>query len=163
MVTETGDAAREPHSLPADLGETALFCGYDPLWVNLPIRLKGWINTDYGGITLFGPCPRCTHGDGINLFIPTTWATASAAAAPGLAVVRAAFVHPTAIGAEVEVEWQPPGTTAATGPDAQQQEIVEVIVCRCGKDFKHKPPSGKAGCGYWTCLRLWKETIPDGH
>jgi len=167
MVTGTDDDALEPGSPAAGTADMAAFCGYDPLWEELPVQLKGRFNKEYGGITLFGPCPRCKHEDGINVFIPTTWATASASTAAGSPMVSVtAFVHPLAIEAEADirwdrVQWQPPDTTAA-GPEAQLREIVEVIACRCGVDLKHKPPSGKAGCGYWTYLRLQKGTIPHG-
>lgn len=167
MATETDDAALEPGPPASGTAEEAAFCGYDPLWVELPVLLKGRFNKEYGGIALFGPCPRCKHDDGINVFIPTTWATASASAAAGSPILSVtAFARPSAVEAEIDVQWdrvqwQPPDTTA-TGPEAQLREIVEVIACRCGVDFKHKPPSGKAGCGYWTYLRLQKGAIPRG-
>lgn len=167
MGTETGESMLEPGAPAAGTADKAAFCGYDPLWAELPLKLKGRFNKEYGGISLCGPCPRCEHADGINVFIPTTWATASASTAAGSPMVGVrAFVLPSAIGAETDVrwdrvQWQPPDTTAV-GPEAQLQEIVEVIVCRCGVDFKHKPPSGKAGCGYWTYLHLQKGMIPDG-
>ena len=43
---------------------------------------------------------------------------------------------------------------------AKDDEIVEVIVCRCGKEQEHKPPSGRSGCGYWAYLHLLKGDIP---
>jgi hypothetical protein len=81
-------------------------------------------------------------------------------------VLATAFVHPSAIKADAtvlwsRVEWQPPDTTAA-GPEARQQEIVEVIVCRCSRESEHSPPSGKTGCGYWNYLHLQKGAIRDG-
>lgn len=84
-----------------------------------------------------------------------------------LSAVRvAAFVHTSAIEAQAvqwqAVEWLPPDAAAA-GPEANQEEIAEVIVCRCGMESKHKPPSGKNGCGYWAYLRLRKGAIPDGN
>jgi hypothetical protein len=167
MVAKTDKAGPEP-SLPADrTGDKAVFCGYDPSWVDLPLQLKGRFNKEYGGITIFGLCPRCKHEDGINVFIPTTWATPSAPSAPTVAprspmVSAMAFARPPAIEPEPDVrwhriEWQPPDTTAV-GAGAPR-EIVEVIACQCGEDSKHRPPSGKAGCGYWTYLRLQKGAI----
>jgi hypothetical protein len=46
-------------------------------------------------------------------------------------------------------------------PAEATDEIVEVIVCRCGHEHDHQPPSGRFGCGYWAYLHLPKGTFKD--
>lgn len=165
MVTATGAAAGTG---PPPSPDTCPFRGYDPAWAGQPIRLTGRVNARYGGITLFGPCPNCGHLDGINVFIPTTWATTAAAAAPGGPAIHAAAYAHLAVGEPqvappwAEVQWEPPGAgVTSSGPLARYPDITEVISCHCGVDFKHQPPAGRAGCGYWAYLRL-RKGMPDG-
>jgi hypothetical protein len=138
------------------------FCGFDPAWASLSITLWGWFNKDYGGMVLFGPCPRCEHEDGINVFIPTTWATTTATitSSPG----PAAFTGPVAAERREpiqKVQWLGPFPDTP-GPEARPDELVEVVVCRCGLDHQHQPPSGRSGCGYWSYFHLRKGTVLDG-
>ena|ERR1700728_3950345 len=151
-----GDGPEVEHGVVAHDPHTIDFCGYDPSWADLPIPLQGTFKKDYGGIALFGPCPRCKHDDGINIFIPTTWATVTTGGSPGSSFVSAALSQ----GTERVLQWQG-SDQPATGPEAQAPEVVEVVVCRCGDERLHKPPSGRSGCGYWGYLHLHKGTIPD--
>ncbi|HTX01209.1 MAG TPA: hypothetical protein VMD59_20665 [Acidimicrobiales bacterium] len=132
------------------------FSGYDPNWVNLPVHLKGRVDKSYGGLALYGPCPRCKHHDGINVFIPTTWATVVGAPAAGPQSVGVrALVRPGAASEGSEVEWE--GTAVGgTGEGDSLAELVEVIVCHCGSEHAHQPPAGRSGCGYWGNLHLSK-------
>jgi hypothetical protein len=191
MVSETGGAGPGAGLAPARPGDPVPFCGYDTGWEVLPVRLTGRSNQEYGGLTLFGPCPRCRHPDGINVFIPTTWASlaavpAAAGPAPGGPVVRvAAYAHLAAVAVEPAAGWQviewepdrpPPGGPAQPGaggrpgrsgaarrPGPPQPDLVEVISCQCGLEASHHPPAGKAGCGYWTYLRVQPGPGRDGH
>jgi hypothetical protein len=143
------------------------FSAYDLSCVNRTITLTMKFNRYYKGIVLFGSCPRCQHADGINVFIPSTWATVAGTAAP-----RAAYIQPTlatgipATGATAEnaIEgYEVEGWVSYTTKPwrAETEEIVEVIVCRCGHEHDHQPPSGRSGCGYWAYLHLLKGTIRD--
>ena len=172
------------------------FSSYNPHYVNRFIRLRYRFNSYYHGLVLFGPCPRCGDPDGINIFIPTTWATVTAPGAAYAAYIAQASrttrdLTPAEEEAQQAQEWRAvvgwvsytteprthverdetileviPGEDAIVepaeehkgGPVTEKDEIVEVIVCRCGND--HHPPSGGSGCGYWAYLHLLKGDLP---
>jgi hypothetical protein len=184
----TGAAKPGPDVLP--------FSSYNPHYVNRFIRLRYRFNSYYTGLVLFGPCPRCAD-DGINVFIPTTWATVTAPGPPSVAYIQAATTStqdltPAEAEAQQAEEWRavvgwvsytterrPRVATEADirevipaedeivvakverkgEPVTEEEDIVEVIVCRC--DHDHKPPSGRSGCGYWAYVHLLKGEIPD--
>jgi hypothetical protein len=172
------------------------FSSYNPHHVNRFIRLRYRFNSYYNGLVLFGPCPRCGDPDGINIFIPTTWATVTAPGAASAAYIQQALtatrgLAPVEDKAQQAQDWRAvvgwvsyttkPRLPVATDdiilevitredriveakeeqkrdPVTEENEIVEVIVCRCGTD--HKPPSGGSGCGYWAYLHLLKGDLP---
>jgi hypothetical protein len=139
---------------PADDGLP--FCGFDPDWVDIPISLQMRISHDYGGVVLYGPCPRCEHADGINVFIPTTWATTTSAAAPSAPSASAVALGSDGVGTRAQVQWEGPKTNEM-GIEAAVDAVVEIVACRCGAEHTHHPPAGRSGCGYWTYLHLQKE------
>jgi hypothetical protein len=140
----------------------------NPSWGNLTVRLYERFNSDYKGVVLFGSCPNCKHDDGINMFIPTTWAAITGPGHPAVAYISAtAYLEAAAPGAGPDAGGREIEALACDTPDprlgvGKEEEIVEVIVCRCGKEHDHQPPSGRYGCGYWAYLHLPKATIPNG-
>jgi len=141
------------------------FSAHDPSSVNRTIPLQVKFNRYYKGIVLFGRCPRCAHDDGINVFIPNTWATVG-----GTAAQSTAYIQPKSVTGIPAIEataqqaiegYAVEGWVSYTSEPwhAGTDEIVEVIVCRCGHEHDHQPPSGRSGCGYWAYLHLLKGTI----
>jgi hypothetical protein len=144
------------------------FSSYNPSRANLTIPLSERFSSDYKGVVLFGPCPNCDHDDGINLFIPTTWATITGPgrtalpyiAEPAYRAVQAAGTGPVAGVRELKAM---ASDTPDPGPGAmKEEEIVELIVCHCGKEHDHEPPAGRSGCGYWAYLHLPKKMMSNG-
>ena len=76
---------------PSERGRGAPVFLHNPHHVNRFIRLRYRFNSYYNGLVLFGPCPRCGDPDGINIFIPTTWATVTAPGAASAAYVQQAL------------------------------------------------------------------------
>jgi hypothetical protein len=155
----------EPH--PDPVGAAALvplagadpkgdFSAYSPDFVDRAISLRKKFDSYYHGVVLFGRCPRCPHDDGINVFIPTTGATITVPGGLGAGPAQEVAAAPEAAGDMVR-GWVSYTTESRYGAN----EFVEVIVCRCGQEHVHQPPSGRSGCGFWAYLHLPEETIRD--
>ena len=148
-----------PHAADDPKGD---FCAYNPELVDRAIRLQMKFNRYYKGVVLFGPCPRCPHQDGINLFIPTTWATVTGTGGPSVAYIQQiappqAPATPDTAQPQAVEGW----VSYTTEPRYDANELVEVIVCRCGQEHLHQPPSGRSVGGYWAYLHLPNGTIRD--
>jgi hypothetical protein len=113
----------------------------DPDWVR-GLRLLKWLpSEDYGGIVLKGQCPHCQHADGIDVFIPTIWATSNGS----LAQATSVSFEVTAVNvAEDLVNREHAGPPAEGHPNS----LTEIVVCCCSWPHKNTP-AGKSGCGRW--------------
>ena len=146
---------------PAAGGAGLPFCGFNPAWASEPILLQGRFNKDYGGIVLLGRVLDVDMATGSTCSFRPPGRRRRASVRPAFtSSVRQLWVSLGPSPRRV-VQWLGPDSTEH-GPEARAGAVVEIAVCRCGKDHEHQPPSGKSGCGFWTYVHLEKGTIPGG-
>jgi hypothetical protein len=116
----------------------------DPDWMAGVAKLS-WNKSHYGGVFLSGDCPTCQHLNGINVFVPTTWATGD----DGQSAPSTLSTPATLKTLELDDER---ATVSDSNPAMSKRSNsappLEVVLCQCN-EVHENTAKGKTGCGRW--------------
>lgn len=130
------------------------------------VKQLTWMSSKYGGATLKGACPACTHVDGINVFVPTVWVkdggvSLSSDIYSRSAVDEAGHIKLDAVLRDLLSEQPRENLGREVSKMAKKRKgknrspviNFEAVICQCS--LTHiGTPEGKSGCGRWGYIEV---------